>query len=73
MKKQDTLISFGNRMRILRKGANLSQEKLAELSGFHRNYIGMVERGERNISLANISIIARTFNMSIQKLMEGVK
>lgn len=32
----------------------LSQEQLAERAGVHRTYVGMVERGEKNITLGNI-------------------
>ncbi len=61
---------FGKRIRTLRTERRLSQEKLAELTGFHRTYIGMVERGERNISLSNIGVFAQVFEMPISKLLE---
>lgn len=61
---------FGKRIRTLRTERNLSQEKLAELTGFHRTYIGMVERGERNISLSNIGVFAKTFEMAVSELFD---
>ncbi|MCC7308535.1 MAG: helix-turn-helix transcriptional regulator [Acidobacteria bacterium] len=61
---------FGKRIRTMRTERSLSQEKLAELTGFHRTYIGMVERGERNISLANIGVFAATFEMSVSELFD---
>ncbi|MEK7854706.1 MAG: helix-turn-helix transcriptional regulator [Acidobacteriota bacterium] len=61
---------FGKRIRTLRTERNLSQEKLAELTCFHRTYIGMVERGERNISLSNIGVFAETFEMSVSELFD---
>jgi len=60
---------FGKRIRKLRTERNLSQEQLAELTGFHRTYIGMVERGERNISLSNIGVFAKVFEMSVSELL----
>ncbi len=47
-------IEFGKRLRQLRLERKLTQEKLGLLTGLHINYIGSVERGERNISLINI-------------------
>ena len=61
---------FGKRIRQLRTEKGLSQEQLAELTGFHRTYIGMIERGERNISLSNIGAFAKTFGMSVSELFD---
>lgn len=64
------LVDFGKRIKELRVEKGLTQEQFAELSGLHKNYIGMVERGERNPSLKNIEVIAKTFNISIFELMK---
>ncbi len=66
--KTDILTIFGKRIRQLRTTHNLSQEQLAERTGFHRNYIGMIERGERNPALHNIHIFAQAFDISIAEL-----
>jgi len=42
----------------LRKERGLSQEDLAEAAGVHRTYIGMIERGEKNVTIYNIERIA---------------
>jgi transcriptional regulator with XRE-family HTH domain len=48
----------------------LTQEQFALVCGLHKNYIGMVERGERNPSLINIEIIAKGLELSISDLMK---
>ena len=68
--KKDILIKFGERIRSLRDAKDWSQEELAEKTGFHRTYIGMIERGERNLSLKNIEKFAVVFKMSVSKLLE---
>jgi transcriptional regulator with XRE-family HTH domain len=68
--KKEILIKFGERIKTLRKERGWSQEKLAEETGFHRTYIGMIERGERNPSLININIFAKTFGISISELIK---
>ena len=69
MPDQPLIDAFGKRIRQLRTARGLSQEQLAELTGFHRTYIGMIERGERNLSLSNIGVFAKVFEMSVSELM----
>ncbi len=56
-KKTPSRVYFGNKMRELRRKLNLSQQAFSDLCGLHVNYIGSVERGERNISLENIVVL----------------
>ena len=70
MSDKQLLTNFGKRIRHLRTERGLSQEQLAELTGFHRTYIGMIERGERNLSLSNIGVFAKVFEMSVSELLD---
>lgn len=63
---------FGANIRNFRKQAGMSQEKLAEVCGLHRTYVGAVERGERNVSLLNIVALARALNIKPTELLEGI-
>ena len=62
------LKAFGDTIRFYRNEMNLSQEKLADKCGFHRTYIGQIERGERNPSLKNIEVFAKTFKIMLSQL-----
>ena len=65
----DILEAFGNEIRHRRTNLGLSQEKLAHLCDLHRTYIGSIERGERNVSLQNITIIAKALKCSPSELL----
>jgi len=63
-------LAFGEKVRALRKERNISQEALANLAELDRSYIGGVERGERNISIANIMNIAVALDVNIRDLFD---
>ena len=46
--------AVGRNLRAHRKAKGLSQEVFAEFIGMHRTYVGAVERGERNLTLATV-------------------
>ena len=71
--KNEKEIEFGKRLRLLRLERELSQEKLGILAGLHMNYIGSIERGERNISLINIWKLANALEVHPGKLFGGSK
>lgn len=52
------LLSFGRAVRSRRNALGLSQEELADRAGLHRNYIGGIERGERNVGIKAVYALA---------------
>jgi transcriptional regulator with XRE-family HTH domain len=67
--KDSIIIRFGKRIREERTKRDLSQEQLAELANVHRTYIGMIERGEKNITLTNIERIAKALKIPVSELL----
>jgi transcriptional regulator with XRE-family HTH domain len=73
MQKDDIRTRFGARVRQLRMERGWSQEAFADLAKLHRTYIGSIERGEQNISLANIERVAATLGISLAELFGPFK
>ena len=61
--------AFGTAVKRRREKLGLSQEKLADRAHLHRTYLGSVERGERNVSLKNIVLIASALRISPSELL----
>lgn len=65
--------ALGKAIRCLRKDLGLSQEALGFACDLHRNYIGSIERGERNVSIRNITIIAKSLKITASELLRHAK
>ncbi len=64
------LLRFGRKVRLERERRSFSQEKLGQMAGVHRTYVGMIERGEKNITLLNIEKIGSALDLSLKQLMD---
>lgn len=60
--------TLSEKIRSRRKEINLSQEELAARCDLHRTYIGSVERGERNVTLSTLEVIAKALKLEIRDL-----
>ena len=60
---------FARNLRKCRTKNGLSQERLADLTGLHRTYVGSVERGERNVSIDNMERFALALNVPLPDLL----
>ncbi len=59
----------GQRIRALRMKRGWSQEELGFESGLHRNYVGGIERGERNVAVVNLARLAKALGVRPRDLL----
>ena len=69
---ENTVTKLGLKIRVERQKQKISQERLAELSGLNRNFIGMIERGETNVTVKNLENIANALKLEIKELFNFV-
>jgi transcriptional regulator with XRE-family HTH domain len=65
-------VIVGERLRIYRNRAGMSQEELAERAGIHPTYVGQLERGEKNATLGTVEKIARALDLPFEILFESI-
>ena len=68
--ESQALNNLGQIIREKREALGLTQIEVAEKAGLDRNYIGMVERGERNPSYLSLIKIAKGLNMTVDRLIK---
>lgn len=69
MAAKEILSKVGKRVRDLREAKGWSQEELGFQSGLHRNYIGGIERGERNLAVLNLDKLAKALGVQARDLL----
>jgi transcriptional regulator with XRE-family HTH domain len=71
--ESEALAQFGRRIAALRAARRMSQERLAELAGLHRTYIGTIERGEPNLALLNVISLADALDVDPGELVRDLR
>lgn len=64
---------FGTLIRRLRLQRGLSQERFGEVAGLHRTFIGMVERGETNVTLATAYKLAAALGIDLSGILRELE
>lgn len=67
--ERNFLRELGGRIRRRREELDLTQQQLAERCNLHRTFIGSVERGERNVSILNLRVIAQALRVTLAELL----
>jgi transcriptional regulator with XRE-family HTH domain len=69
---QDIQKKLGKKIAELRKKRGLSQESFADECQFHRSYMGALERGEKNVTIAMLVRVTRALKISLSELFKGI-
>jgi transcriptional regulator with XRE-family HTH domain len=64
---------FGTVLRRRREAAGLSQEALAARAKLHRNYVGLLERGQRMPTILVVQQLATALGTTMSKLLAEVE
>jgi transcriptional regulator with XRE-family HTH domain len=64
---------IGRRIRELRLKRGWTQDVFADKSGFHRAQVGAFERGELNVTLASLVLLAQTLKVKVVDLFKGLE
>jgi transcriptional regulator with XRE-family HTH domain len=75
MSKPAALQFLAENLRAYRAKVGISQEELAHQCGLHRTYVGSIERAERNVTVATLSMLARVMKVEVPVLLTrgGIK
>jgi transcriptional regulator with XRE-family HTH domain len=71
--RQKVMSEFGRRARERRLELGLTQEDLAFRAQMDRTYVGGIERGERNLGLINLVLLADALDVNPAKLVKDLR
>ena len=69
---QDIQKQIGVAVRAFRLKKGWSQDVFADRSGLNRAHVGEIERGESNVTIQTLKIIADTLGVRIADLVKGL-
>ncbi len=69
-KNENLQKKFGAKLAYVRKSKKLSQMKLAEIVDMNFNYIGQIERGEANVTIQTMIILANALDIEMKELFD---
>jgi len=69
---QDIQKLVGSNVRNIRRKRKLTQDVFADLSGLHRAHVGEIERGESNVTIQTLKIIADTLGVRVRDLVKNI-
>ena len=68
----DIAEAVGKRIYAIRTSKHMSRKDLAKRSGLHLTYIGQLERGERNATIATLESVSYALNVPIERFVENI-
>ncbi len=72
MELADLYIAVGERCRQLRIDKGVSQEAFANLIEMDRTYYSSIELGKRNLTLKNLTKLAKGYDITVSELLDGI-
>ncbi|MDG4656833.1 helix-turn-helix transcriptional regulator [Ectobacillus antri] len=70
--EEQLLVKIGSTIKSERMKNGLSQADLAEQSNLHKNFIGMVERGQRGATIASLQKICLALGISLGEFFQSL-
>jgi transcriptional regulator with XRE-family HTH domain len=63
------VVTLATNIRNFRDKNHISQEEFADMCKLHRTYIGSIERGERNVTISTLEVLASAIGVSVPQLL----
>ena len=70
---QQTAKALGARIRQLRKKKGWTQDEFAVICEIHRSHMGKIERGETNLRLSTLVVLAKNLDVRVEELLTAAE